>query len=384
MLVAMQSKGRWITSLAIVLAIGQSATAQTVGAVRGWFSMPGCISDVATESTTDGWNHESDGSVSLASRARAISDSLPQGSAKELAQQLAQSLAPRTSLRYVCKQDSGEGYLVRYPEGLGTEFQSDTEFVEFPYEKWNLGSPEIAFDVSFSRSSNTFVYSYQVSNGTQAARAISMWKFVTMLGDKDLQLDDLDNWNGAYFPDSDPVAPQAALYEDLGGPELLMQEPLGRLASWGGSSDGIEPGETIGAFTARSSLRPGWTTAHAVSIPESIGIPLLFDELPAAVREELLFLERWENLWSSLPIIGPRFGPDAERSEIAGNWQTGIEIVIRHGWLAGDSPYVRELLQFLKDPTGADLSVSLKSGPAAGMEAHLDKIVRMAFAAPLP
>ncbi len=130
----------------------------------------------------------------------------------------------------------------------------------------------------------------------------------------------------------------------------------------------IDPGETVGDFTAISNFGPGWTTAYVSSKGVNFALPFSLGEFPEAVQEEILFLHRWENRLTSVPIIGPRFSADVEREAISENWQTGIQTLIAHGWLSKDSPYVVELLQFLTDPSLVDVGASISSEPRSGME----------------
>ena len=322
---------------------------------------------------------ERDGPVGLAERAAAIAASLPPGRAQELAQELNRLLAPRSHLKYVCKDETETGFVIRYPEGLGTEFVSDTEFAEYPYEVLNLGRPEIEFNVDADPSEGLFIYSYQVSNGIGATRPIRSWTFVAEVSDLSLRLEHPAAWNSNVSAHRTAAAPQAALYENLSGPELMRREPRGHLPLWLGLGDVIDPGETVKDFTAISEFRPGWTTAYVSSKSENFALPFSLGAFPEAVQEEILFLNRWENRLTSVPIIGPRFSADAEREAIAENWQIGIQTLIAHGWLSKDSPYVVGLLQFLKNPALVDLGASISSEPTPGMEARLDKIVRMAF-----
>ena len=365
-----------------MVAIGGSAAAQRVGAVRGWASTLGCTPPVATESAIDGRENvidERDGPPGLAERAAAIAESLPPGRAQELAQELKRSLAPRSQLKYVCKDKTETGYVIRYPVGLGTDFVSDNEFAEYPYELSNLGRPEIEFNVDADPREGTFIYSYRVSNGVGATRPIRRWTFVADVADQSLRLEHRVDWNSHVGTDRMAVAPQAALYEHLSGAELMRRGPLGDLPVWTGLGNDIDPGETVRDFTAVSNFRPGWTTAYVSSRGVNFALPFSLGEFPEAVQEEILFLNRWENRLTSVPIIGPRFGADAEREAIAENWQTGVQTLIAHGWLSKDSPYVVELLQFLTDPSLVDVGASISSEPRSGMEARLDKIVRMAF-----
>lgn len=378
------TSSRSVLLLALVIAIAGSASAQRVGTVRGWFSTLGCTPPVSTEPTLDGRGNvssERDGPGGLAERAAAIAASLPPGRAQELAQELNRLLAPRSHLKYVCKDETETGYVIRYPEGLGTEFVSDTEFAEYPYEVPNLGRPEIEFNVDADPSEGVFIYSYHVSNGIGATRPIRSWSLVGNVADRSLRLAHPVNWNSHVSTARMAVAPQAALYEHLGGPELMRREPLGDLPGWTGLADHIDSGETVRDFTAISKFRPGWTTAYLRSKGVNFALPLWLGEFPEAVQDEILFLHRWENRLSSAAVIGPRFSADAGREAIAENWQTGIQTMVAHGWLSKDSPYVVELLQFLKNPALVDLGASIRSEPTSGMEARLDKIVRMAFSA---
>ena len=377
-----KARSRSIGLLALVFATGFPAGAQRVGAVRGWFSTPGCGPAVAAETAIvsgDETVDERDGLQSLAVRAGALTQSLPPGRAQELAQELARLLAPRNRLNYVCKDEFETGYVIRYPEGLGTEFVSDTRFAEYPFEVSNLARPEIEFNVNVDPREEMFIYSYHLTNGIGATRPIRRWTFVADVADQSLRLEHPVNWNSHVGADRMAVAPQAALYEHLSGAELMRRGPLGDLPVWTGLGNYIHPGETVRDFTAISNFRPGWTTAYVSSKGVNFALPFSLGEFPQAVQEEILFLMRWENTSSSVAIIGPRFGADADREAIAENWQTGLQTMVAHGWLSEDSPYVVELLQFLNNPSLVDVGASISSTPRSGMEARLDKIVRMAF-----
>ena len=376
------ARSRSITLLALVIVIGLPTRAQRVGAVRGWFSTPGCASDIASEPTigsNDGAIDRESGLESFAERASAIAESLPTGRAQELVQELVRSLAPRNHLKYVCKDESETGYVIRYPEGLGTDFVSGTKFAEFPFELSNLGRPEIEFTVDADPREGIFIYSYHVSNGIGATRPIRRWTLVADADDQSLRLEHPANWNSHVPTERSAVAPQAALYKHLSGPELMRREPLGYLAVWAGLGNVIDPGETVGTFTAISRFRPGWTAAYLNSKGVNYALPFSLGEFPKAVQEEILFLKRWENERSSVLVIGPRFGADATRETVTANWQTGIRTLIAHGWLLENSPYVAELLQALNDASQVDVGASVRSEPMEGMESLLDKIVRLAF-----
>ncbi len=366
----------------IVLAFMMPAftQAQWVGAVRGWFSTPGCESDPALDSSGNvNDEHAADGEQpKLAARAHKLIHSLPEGPARDLAQELETLLRPRDRLKYVCKNKTETGYTIRYKTDIEADEDSDSEFVELHYEIWNLGRPEVHFDVKFNLNEDLFHYSYDLSNGTEATRPLSSWWVVVQSEDQSLETDNSANWINIDPYIGSPVAPQSALYENLNGPELMNREPLGRLVKWTAMQN-IEAGHTAGNFSIKSEFRPGWTTVYIQSEGSSDSFPLHMQGVPREAEDEIMILQKWEHHSSSVPVIGPRFALNADNREISSNWLNGIRIMIRHDWLSGDSPYVKELLEFLRYPSAGELSSHIQSNPKKGMEELLDRIIRMAF-----
>ncbi len=366
--------------IALVFITPVFTQAQWVGAVRGWFSTPGCEPDPALDSSRNiNDDQDEDGEQpKLATRVHELTKSLPEGRARELAQKLETSLRPRNHLTYVCKDKTETGYVIRYPKNLEVQYDSDTEVVEIRYETSNLGRPKIKFDVTVDLEEKMFQYSYRLSNDSNATRPIAGWYIVTDPEDSSIQSGNSDNWinrDPYTFPS---WAPQSALYEDISGPELISVEQPGRLVIWK-SRQTLQPGDSAGIFTIKSILLPGWTTAYVRSTGPLTPLPRYLDGVPKQALEEIGFLQKWENGYSSIPVIGPRFDANVDNTEIFSNWLNGIQIMIRHDWLSGDSPYVKELLEFLRDPSIGKLSSHIQSKPMKGMEELLDRIIRMAF-----
>ena len=372
---------RKLAALAAIAAVtGMTAPAQPVGAVRGWFSTPGCVPEHGPEggAANEDQAERRDGAATLGERARRIAELIPSGRGQKLARKLERSLAPREHLKYVCKDDQETGYVVRFPVGLGTESVSDSRFVEFRYELRNLGRPQIEFDVSSEPEPNIYHYYYELQNGNGATRPIGGLFLVLNELDQSVQSQAPVNWSSNDPIDMPPVAPQAALYMSRQGADLERMEPLGKIAHWFATT-ALEAGERASGFTATSTYKPGWTTAYVASKGETTPLPRYLEGVPDVVLEEVSFLQRWENRWSAIPVIGPKFSPDASSEEIARNWQTGMQVLIAQGWLREASPYIAEVLLFLRQPMPGDFGSRVRSEPAEGMEALLDRILRMVF-----
>ncbi len=357
-----------------------STQAQWVGAVRGWFSTPGCESDPALDLSdrANDEHREYGEQPKLADRVQELTQLLREGRARELAQELEASLRPRNHLEYVCKDSTETGYVIRYPKNLEAQQESDTETVELRYELGNLGRPKIRFDVTVDSEEEMFRYSYRLSNDSNATRPINRWYIVANPDDLSMQVENSDKWT-SHDPYTLPIwAPQPALYENIHSPELLNMERQGRLVVWE-SEQVVQPGESTGIFVIYSSLLPGWTTAYVRSTGPLTPLPRYLEGIPDQVLEEIRYLKKWENRYSSIPIIGPRFHPRIDDIEVSHNWMNGIQIMIRHDWLNGDSPYVTELIKFLGDPSAGELSSRIQSKPMKGMEELLDRIIRMAL-----
>ena len=374
---------RLLTCLLIVGVIVDAVSgASRVGAVRGWYSAPDCVANTVSEPDPLTEDLDEQEPQDFAQRAAELVRELPPGRQRELAQSLVRTLDAR--LHYTCKDEAAGEYVVRYPEGLGTEFVSESTFVEFRIQLSHLSEPEIEFEVEELPGNGGFRYSYQVFNKAGARRPIRRWSLVANSADDSLKLEHPE-WR--FLPPerlakNRATAPQAALFSDLQGPALRRSAPLGKRASWSTSLDEhpIQAGESSKSFIVTSRFRPGWTTAY-VAGGTLIRLPGTRGDLPSVVRDEISILGRVENKYSAVLLIGPQFGPLAERGQIARNWYLGIQKMLVHGWLSDSSPYAVELLHSLEEIARSEgqHELSIDSKPSPGMETLLDKIVRMAL-----
>lgn len=360
--------------------------AQRIGAVRGWETAPDCISNASTRDSANaiGTERVHDEEQSFAQRARDIARGISEsGRAEELAQRLLHLLDG--TLRFTCKDESTGEYIVRYPIGLGTEYVSDSEFDEFRFTLSHLSQPMIEFNVRIRPASEEYIYTYNLFNQKSAMRPIRMWFLVAPINDDSLALEH-PLWfyhSTESMMDLPAVAPQAALYWDIEGPELRRVSPLGRWALWSanGHDQEIQPQEELGAFTATSRLRPGWTTAF-VAGGEYMAIPWRKDGIPAQVRNELHgILQRDENTFSAVPVIGPMFRADDSGSVVARNWIQGVRVLMEFGYISHESPFVSELLEGLElvGVSQDSKKLILESAPANGYEILLDETVALAL-----
>ncbi len=292
--------------------------------------------------------------------------------------------APQTpqDLKYILREGPLGAYMVRYPRGLGTDMVSDSEFVEFRIEFPNRGLPKIDFQIERLPKGRGYRYSYRLANLAGAPRPIWSWKIVAPAKDDSLVLDHPPHWY-ATSPQSlatrPAVASQAAL---LGGAGSRRSGALGKYAGWTAKAEGtrIQAGGSLSAFTAVSRFRPGWTTAY-VSAGSGLRLPGSSADLPAAVNKEIDVLRKRENSRSVVLTVGPRYGPQAERSQIAAEWLLGLEKTIAGGELDANSRYLAELIEALERIAQGESEMPLPtaSAPAEGLEARLDGIIRMAL-----
>ena len=281
-------------------------------------------------------------------------------------------------LQYVCAASSPGEYVIRFPKSLLTGEASSSEVMETSIELLNLGEPTVDWDVVRREGAQPYRYSYALSNGPNARRAIWSWALVVPSEDDSTMLQH-PFWRStspASLATNAPIAPQAAM---VGGPELRRSVSLGKFARWTTSLDEhpVKPGETLSLFVADSSFRPGWTTAYA-SAGRGIEIPF---EMPDEVYRELAILQRPENEQSIVLTIGPKFGPDVSSQWIAADWNLGVQKMIANGNLPRESAYISELLYALELVATADsqLALALRGKPAAGIEEKVHRAVSLAL-----
>lgn len=284
--------------------------------------------------------------------------------------------------RFICFDPSTGEYILRYPSGLGSEDQSETEQIEVRIELKNLGDPAIEFDVEKLTDGEGFRYWYVLENRAGAWRPVTSWAIVAA-GDDDSVTLEHPSWRGHVGSRSPIADPGGMIHQPSateGGPELKRNVFSGKFARWSASANGrpIEAGETASLFSATSNFRPGWTMAY-VGAGQGLRIP---HDLPPLVQEEVYVLQRPENNYSVVLTVGPKFSPTVSAQWIAVDWHLGVQKMIVHQQLSSDSPYLQELLLALRQLAQADnpYPLEVSAEPAAGLESVVDKAIRMALA----
>lgn len=356
---------------------------QRVGAIRGWFNGPDCVEGTESKEQLGTRKDQDETSLDFAQQVQGILAELAEsGRAKELAEDLAWHLRGR--LEYTCKEENSGQYVVRYPIGLGTEFESDTEFDEFPIDVASLSAPEIEFDAEWISEKEVFKYSYRLFNRPDARQSI--WSLSLVI---DVSDDSISLHHPVWRPDSKdaiaerpPAAAQAALFPNLHGAELRSRAAEGKWASWRYASydEPLPPGQGLDSFTATSRFRPGWTTAY-VEGNKYMSLPWRENGIPAAVHRDLTILQWEENMFSSLLVVGPVFSPSDPHAAVCANWRRGLTILVERGWLSDSSPYVAAVLDFLRRQEAASdaLGFEIEPRPTEPMEIRLDSIIRLLF-----
>ena len=356
---------------------------QRVGAIRGWHSSPDCVERNESNRESEATGSHDDDSLEFGQRVQEILAELPDsGRAMELADELAWLVSGE--LEYTCKDEASGQYVVRYPIGLGTEFESDTDFDQFPIDVASLSAPEVEFDAEWIPEKAIFKYSYQLFNRADARQSISSLSLVIDVSDNSMTMG-----HPVWRADSNDAlaelpaaAAQAALFPDLHGAELRSRAPEGKWASWRCASydEPLPPGQGLDSFTMTSRFRPGWTTAY-VEGNKYMSLPWRENGIPGAVHRDLTILQWEENMLSSLLVVGPVFSPSAPRAAVCANWRRGLRILVEHGWLSDSSPYVAAVLDFLRrqEATSDALGFEIEPRPTEPMEVRLDSIIRLLF-----
>lgn len=282
-------------------------------------------------------------------------------------------------LRFICTRDDPDEYFIRFPKAMLSGDSTSTEVMEAPIELLNLGEPALAWDVVKLPGELPYRYSYTLSNGPHARRAIWSWALVVP-GEDDSTTLHHPLWrftSPASLATNARIASQAAI---SGGPELRRSATRGKFARWTTTTEEhpIEPGQALAQFVADSAFRPGWTTAYA-SAGKGIELPF---EIPPEVYKELAVLQRPENEQSFVLTIGPKFGPEDSPQWIASDWHLGIQKMVVHGSLAVESSYVRELLTALEQVATAEsqaVTLTIRAKPASGIEQKVHQAISLAL-----
>ena len=379
----MQNDTLIIGSVLYLILLISGLQGQRVGAIRGWFSSPDCVDATESEVDSESKDAQDDNSLDFAQQVQGILAELPDsGRSRELAEELAWHL--KGTLAYTCKDEDSGQYIVRYPIGLGTEFESDTEFDKFAIDVASLSAPELEFDAEWIPEEEVFKYSYHLFNRADARQSIWSLSLVVQVLDSSITLHHSD-WHSdsvdslAELP---PAAAQAALFPNLHGAQLRHRAAEGKWAGWTSAAydEPLQPGQDLNSFTVTSSFRPGWTTAY-VEGNKYMSLPWRENGIPDAVHRDLTILQREENMFSSLLVIGPVFSPSAPHSSVGANWRRGLTILAERGWLSDSSPYIAAVLDFLRRQEAASevLGFEIEPRPTEGMEVRLDSIIRLLF-----
>ena len=356
---------------------------QRVGAIRGWFSSPNCVNIDESKGESKTNEDQDENSLDFAQQAQRILAELSDSErARGLAEELVWHL--KGALEYTCKDENSGQYVVRYPIGLGTEFESDTEFDQFAIDVASLSAPEVEFDAKWIPREEIYKYSYQLFNRADARQSIWSLSLVVDVSDNSISMHH-PVWRSdskVSLAELPAAAAQAALFPDLHGAELRRRVPEGKWASWRRAShdNPLPPGQSLDSFTVTSRFRPGWTTAY-VEGNKYMSLPWRENGIPGPVHRDLTILQWEENMFSSLLVVGPVFSASDPHTAVVSNWRRGLTILVERGWLSESSPYIAAVLDFLRRQEAASeaLEFEINPRPTEPMEIRLDSIIRLLF-----
>jgi hypothetical protein len=205
------------------------------------------------------------------------------------------------------------------------------------------------FDVTVTRSSSGLLYSYTVRNTSRAQQAIATWRIEGRSA------------SSVFTGDARTLsALDAGSAATTQVPTTWTAAEPGTALHWvaRSTSNGIPPGSSLSGFSIQSSLRPGFFRAFASS---SAMNPLQVPDAPAAVEQQLKNVEPFALEQAAL-TIGPKFSSGTPDAAIAADFASGIQVLIKHGYLSAGSPLVQELRTKLQAYLG--FSGSLPETPA--------------------
>lgn len=356
---------RFACIVILELTVTVQIVAQEVLPQVSWFSFPVCNS-IETD------DHDKGASASIEAIS-ALLEELPPGRERKVAQKLLYELVGER-LQGFCNDSQTGAFLAASSGGLGSRS------TELRIVLGNRSVPEIEVDVTALPNNGGFGYVYRVTNKTYARAPIATWGLMTSKADHGIKMTH-PIWQVVPSVRQSNRVRIIAVRENT---EISLRPVLStaerHFSRWTTPlvQHAIQAGSSLSLFTVTSDYRPGWTTAY-VGSRDTIRIPDL--SISKEITAGLEVLSRLENYYSSVLTIGPKFGPDIDRSWIAGDWHLGIQMMIAHGLLSANSRYVSELLSSLSRIAQSEVRINFEVDrkPSDGMESVIDKIVRMAL-----
>ncbi len=241
--------------------------------------------------------------------------------------------------RYVFLTRDRHTVVVLIPEKPEDGMSGPKKIVRVPL--WNNSHPLLELSIT-TAASGGFSYHYTISNGKDGVDPIGAWTLnIPAQSDPSLKVTrpgtaNRPRWVGG--PNSAVIAKQA----------IFPAANLGKYFTWFHQDDNlIRPGETLAGFGIESSYRPGLTTAWF-----SRGkLPQFDQSWPREIFEQLRFIEdrRWRERF--VVTVGPMFPPDTPRETIVDAFQSGVERMVKTGWLNPSSPFTAEVVSLMQELT---------------------------------
>jgi hypothetical protein len=206
-------------------------------------------------------------------------------------------------------------FVVSYDSGVGGRR------VELPIVFPNQIDVEMASTLSRNEGGE-FVYGYQISNRKRTPQAVER-VFLTVPRMELLKTADLDSKVLGWRRD-----------------EVELFGPQGEGIGWFSRTREIQPGATADELVLRTKILPGLVTAL---LEGARILPVRWEELPAAVREEIASLEKAGYGCTSTVVVGPKFSLSTNPYVILWDYSQQIDLMTRTGVLSPSSPFVLQV-----------------------------------------
>lgn len=278
-------------------------------------------------------------------------------------------ISQELSDRYVFLTKDKHTIVVLVPANPEAGMSAPKKIVRVPL--WNNLAPSLSVSIT-AIASGQLSYLYTVSNATQAEDALGAWRLIVPPSDPGLQVANPTSggtfrWAGA--PATAVIAKQA----------IFPDAPLGRYLTWFHQDDNVvPPGGALSGFGVESSYRPGLTTAWFAR-----GKLLQLDQSwPREVFQQLGFLEDRQSVEKYVVTVGPMFPPGTPSETILESFQTGIDRMVKTGWLNPASPFTAEVVNALRElghPKSLGERPVLRARPGTNTESAVAAALRFSL-----
>jgi hypothetical protein len=276
-------------------------------------------------------------------------------------------ISPKLQSNYVFLDREAGQMVLSYPENLGrSDFKNNPGLQKVEYFDLN-NQVNTSFSVDIKKVGQQFTYHYSVSNAQKAKRAVDSFSIVVPKYGNDDSITAPANWKAA------------GTTSKIHAVQLAIGQSSGAFLTWYSldwNASVIKPGSELQGFQVTAALKPGFTLAYV----RGGGFdPNLRESMPREVLEQSVPILQVEHNSQNVVTLAPRFDADTPITQIASNFHQGINHMIDHGQLDGDSPAIIEALQLLGAYSGEADHFDFEMKPNPGLEAAVLNAMKLSM-----